>query len=226
MHAVKISSSDFLNLPLIIGAAALNLPMLFSTGMSTHAEIFEMLSQIKDYVIDFALLHCNSTYPAPFFDINLAYMDSLRELHPIVGYSGHERGIEICLAARARGAMLIERHLTFDKEADGPDHAASLTPLEFSQLTCSIKNIDDALGTTGSRKISQGERLNRQILGKSIVAKSDLPREHLIQRDDLEFKCPGNGFSPNQLELVVGERLQASVRKGRSFKKIILNPSP
>jgi len=93
-------------------------------------------------------------------------MDYLRELHPLVGYSGHERGISVSLAATGLGACLIERHLTMDREMEGPDHAASLEPDEFEKMVSGIREIELALGDTSKRQMTQGEMINRENLGK------------------------------------------------------------
>ena len=88
---------------------------------------------LKERQVEFALLHCNSAYPASFDDINLRFMDQLRQFGVPVGYSGHERGIAVSTVASALGACIIERHITLDRTMDGPDHAASLEPQGFSQ---------------------------------------------------------------------------------------------
>ena len=113
-------------------------PLIISTGMSLQSEVEFTVNYLKERDVDFILLHCNSTYPAPFHDINLKSMNSLSELHKFVGYSGHERGINVSLAAVALDACVIERHFTLDRSMEGPDHTASLTEVEFSNLTCGV----------------------------------------------------------------------------------------
>ena len=92
------------------------------------------MNSLSDYSEFIALLHCNSTYPAPFDDINLRQLKNLKKHSKIIGYSGHERGIAISLAAYSLGARIIERHITLDRKMEGPDHAASLEPDELRQL--------------------------------------------------------------------------------------------
>ena len=91
-------------------------------------------------------MHCNSTYPAPINDINLSWMEKLKSIHPIIGYSGHERGINISMAACALGAQIIERHFTLDRSMEGPDHAASIEFQGLKDLIQGIKEINSALG--------------------------------------------------------------------------------
>ena len=126
--AVKLASADLCNPYLIRKAASLGKPMILSTGMSVEGEIIRAVEQLDEIGLPYALLHCNSTYPAPETDIQLRYMTRLRELHDIVGYSGHERGTAVTIAAVALGAKIVERHITLDRSMEGPDHLASLEP--------------------------------------------------------------------------------------------------
>ena len=120
------------------------------------------------------MLHCNSTYPAPFKDINLNYMEKLSEYNVPIGYSGHERGIAVSLAAVALGATIIERHITLDRNMEGPDHSASLESNDFKLLVKGIREIEKAMGSDKDRVITQGELINRENLSKSIYASSHI----------------------------------------------------
>src|SRR5579885_2332151 len=144
--AFKVASADLTNLPLLAAMAACGKPLHVSTGMSTGNEIETVVEFLNGRKADFVLLHCQSTYPAAFHNIHLRFMDRLRELHPFVGYSGHERGIAVSQAAVARGACVIERHITLDRNMEGPDHAASLEPSEFAALVGGIRDIEAAIG--------------------------------------------------------------------------------
>ena len=110
--AYKVASADLTNIPLIDALIKTKKPLILSTGMSSNEEIKITTDFLNKKEAQFALLHCNSTYPAPFHDINLKWIKKLREIHPLVGYSGHERGISVSLAAVALGAKIIERHFT------------------------------------------------------------------------------------------------------------------
>jgi len=131
VRAYKVASADLTNLPLLDKLAMTGKPLILSTGMSTVEEVEIAVSFLNSRNVSFALLHCNSTYPAPLHDINLNWMNTLRTIHPLVGYSGHERGISVSLAAVALGATIVERHFTLDRLMEGPDHAASLDLTEF-----------------------------------------------------------------------------------------------
>ena len=211
VQAYKVASADLTNLPLIDRLIETKKPLILSTGMSTADEINITSNFLKERKADFALLHCNSTYPAPLDDINLKWLDKLREIHPLVGYSGHERGISTSLAAVALGAKLIERHFTFDRKMEGPDHAASLEKDEFAALVQGIREIEASLGDGVSRKISQGEMINRENLAKSLVAASALPKGTLIEPQHVKVLSPGHGLSPQYYQYLLGRRAQRNM---------------
>lgn len=213
--AVKIASADLCNPYLIAKAAALGKPIILSTGMSFEHEIVRAVKQLQGLGVPFALLHCNSAYPAPESDIQLGYLTRLRQLHPLVGYSGHERGIAISLGAVALGAKLIERHITLDRGMEGPDHLASLEPAEFGQMVEGIRQLEQALPWQRSgRLVSQGELLNRENLGKSVVAACDIPRGTVLQADMLRVASPGQGLAPYRLPELLGKPAGRDIAQG------------
>ena len=218
VEAFKVASADLTNNPLIERLIATQKPLIFSTGMSSQEEIENVISVLKSKSVQFALLHCNSTYPAPLIDINLNYMSSMSALHNLVGYSGHERGINVSLAAAALGACIVERHVTLDKEMEGPDHMASLEPNELVNLLTGIREIEEALGSKSpTRIISQGELINRDNLAKSIVASRDLPSGTIIAAEHVEIKSPGQGLSPANIEKLLGRTLRRPMLKEDYF---------
>jgi sialic acid synthase SpsE len=171
MEGYKIASADLTNHELLRYVARLGKPMLVSTGMSTEQEIYEAVKRLRAEVAGFALLHCNSTYPAPFKDINLNYMARLKEIGEcLLGYSGHERGYHVAVAAVAKGAKIIEKHFTLDRSLEGNDHKVSLLPHEFRAMIEAIREVEQSLGSNKPRNLSQGELMNRETLGKSLVA--------------------------------------------------------
>ena len=123
--AYKVASADMTNLPLLDHLVKKRKPLIISTGMSRMDEVEYSVNFLKSRQAEFALLHCNSTYPASFEDINLSFMERLKEFNVPVGYSGHERGIAVSTVASAMGACIIERHITLDRTMDGPDQSAS-----------------------------------------------------------------------------------------------------
>jgi N-acetylneuraminate synthase len=206
--AYKVASADLTNLPLLDRLAQTGKPLILSTGMSTPDEVRATAAFLNKRNAQFAMLHCNSTYPAPLHDINLKWIDRLREIHPLVGYSGHERGINVSLAAVALGASIIERHFTLDRGMEGPDHAASLTFPELARLIEGIREIEEALGDGQARVVSQGEMINRENLGKSLVAATALRKGTVLTADNVKVRSPGQGLSPQRYEELLGRTLQ------------------
>ena len=217
VSAYKVASADLTNIPLIAQLCETGKPLILSTGMSTQDEIKCTVDFLYSKSAKFILLHCNSTYPAPFHDINLNWINRLREIHPLVGYSGHERGIAVSLAAAGLGACIIERHFTLDRAMEGPDHAASLEFGEFKALVDGVREIEEALGTGVERLVSQGEMINRENLGKSLVASRDLSKGSVIAAEDILVKSPGQGISPQYYEKLIGRVLQRNLEQEDYF---------
>ena len=206
--AYKVASADLTNLPLLDKLASTGKPLILSTGMSRPEEVGITVDFLNCRKAAFVLLHCNSTYPAPLHDINLKWMHQLREVHPLVGYSGHERGINVSLAAVALGACVIERHFTLDRAMEGPDHAASLTHAEFGRMIEGIREIEEALGEGKERQLSQGEMINRENLGKSLVSTKALSKGAVLTASDIKVRSPGQGLSPQSYERLLGRSLR------------------
>lgn len=206
--AYKVASADLTNLPLLDKLAGTGKPLILSTGMSSTAEVRATVDFLQRRKAPFVLLHCNSTYPAPFHDIQLRWMERMRQVHPLIGYSGHERGTAVTLGAVALGACVIERHFTLDRTMEGPDHAASLEAAEFKAMTEGIRQIEQALGDGQERRLSQGEMINRENLGKSIVAARALRQGTVLAPEHLKVRSPGQGLSPQYYDRLVGRTLK------------------
>ena len=206
--AYKVASADLTNLPLLDKLASTGKPLVLSTGMSHPDEVGITVDFLNHRKAAFVLLHCNSTYPAPLHDINLKWIHQLRKIHPLIGYSGHERGINVSLAAVALGACVVERHFTLDRAMEGPDHAASLTQSEFARMVEGIREIEQALGEGLSRHLSQGEMINRENLGKSLVAAAQLSKGTILAAEHIKVRSPGQGLSPQRYEELLGRTLR------------------
>jgi N-acetylneuraminate synthase len=215
MEAYKVASADLTNHDLLLDIAATGKPMICSTGMSTEAEIVATVELLRSQGAQFILLHCNSTYPAPFKDINLKYIERLQDISSFpVGYSGHERGGDIAIAAVAMGAKVIEKHFTLDRTLEGNDHKISLLPDEFRQMVDGIRAVESALGTTGSRLVTQGELINRESLAKSLVINCSLQKGEYITDNMLTVKSPGKGLPPYKKQEIVGKQAIRDLRPG------------
>lgn len=204
---IKIPSGEISNLPYLRHVARLRRPVILSTGMSSLSEVEMAVSiLVKDGMTtdDLCLLHCTSEYPAPFDQVNLTAIQTLKnEFGTKVGYSDHTLGIEASIAAVALGAEVIEKHFTLNKAWVGPDHHASLDPSELCKLNESIRNIERAIGD-GVKRPMQCERLNMVAGRRSIVAARKINKGEIISIDSIEVKRPGHGLSPMKWDEVVG----------------------
>ena len=205
---LKVPSGEITNLPYLRHVGTKGLPIILSTGMCTMQEVasaLEILEKAGAGKHDITVLHCNTEYPTPMEDVNLRAMLSMEnELGVKVGYSDHTLGIEIPIAAVAMGATVIEKHFTLDRTMEGPDHAASLEPLELKQMVKGIRNIEKAMGD-GVKKPSNSEVKNISIVRKSIVASKEIKLGDEFTSDNLGVKRPGTGISPMQWDEVVGK---------------------
>lgn len=222
LPVIKIPSGEITNGPLLLKASRTLKPIILSTGMSTLSDVEAALEVLafgysksprppcrrafqESYRTEEAqkllkqnitLLHCTTEYPASYDDVNLMAMETLSNAFDLrVGYSDHTPGIEVALAAAARGAVVIEKHFTLDRNLPGPDHKASLEPVELDQLVSSVRNIKKALG--GAQKMPvESELKNMTIARKSIVAAVDIKQGEKFTIDNLAVKRPGTGISP------------------------------
>jgi sialic acid synthase SpsE/sugar phosphate isomerase/epimerase len=218
MEGYKLASADLTNHDLLRIMARTGKPLICSTGMSTEAEIKEAVEILNEEGALHVILHCNSTYPAPFKDVNLNYLDRLKELTgSFIGYSGHERGINVSIAAVAKGAKVIEKHFTLDREMEGNDHKVSLLPEEFRDMVEAIRQVELALGSGTERMMSQGELINRENLAKSLVINCDLEQGEVIQDYMIEIKSPGKGLQPNRKEELIGKIAKKNFKSGDFF---------
>lgn len=215
MPAYKVASADLTNDELLLALIKTGKPLMCSSGMTLETEIRHAVDLLQNNGAQFALLHCNSTYPAPFKDVNLNYLKSLKEIsNGIVGYSGHERGWSVAIAAVALGAKIIEKHFTVDRAMEGNDHRVSLLPDEFKAMVTAIREVELSLGTGQKIELSQGEVINREILGKSLVPNCDIKKGDVILKEMLSAKSPGKGIPPYRWPEIVGKTARRDLKNG------------
>jgi N-acetylneuraminate synthase len=227
---IKIGSGDLTNAPLLHSVARSGATLILSTGMATLGEVEEALGVLahgysgdtevpgvaafraawrnpaarRRLVQQVSLLHCTTEYPCPPGDVNLTAMAAMRSAFQLpVGYSDHTDGIEISLAAVALGAGIVEKHLTLDRNAKGPDHAASLEPAGFKRMVTAIRNIEGALGD-GVKAPKDSEIKNIPVARKSIVAARPLKAGEILGPADITAKRPGSGRSPIEYWSLIG----------------------
>ena len=212
--AYKVASADMTNFPLLKYLCSKNKPLIISSGMSEMYEIENTVNFLKDQNTDFILLHCNSTYPSPIDSINLELIPILSEKFQIpIGYSGHESGLIPSLTAANMGAVMIERHITLDKTMEGIDQSSSLEPQEFIQLIKYIRDSEKAKGRP-VKKMTRGEILQREVLGKSIISSQDIDIGEKFSEKNLEVKGPAKGLSPQHYYEILGKPCGRKIQKG------------
>jgi N,N'-diacetyllegionaminate synthase len=203
----KIPSGEVTNLPYLEKIAETHKPVIMSTGMCTTEEIHAAVDVLNaGGAGEITLLHCTTEYPAPFEDVNLNAMDALRKEFGLkVGYSDHTKGICVPLAAVAKGAVIIEKHFTLDRNLEGPDHKASLEPKELKEMVENIRRVESALGT-GIKEPAPSEIKNMAIARKSIVAKTKIKKGEIYTTENITTKRPGSGISPMRWHEILGSR--------------------
>lgn len=227
MPYLKISSGDITNGPLLLAAARTKLPVILSTGMSTLDEIGialsvlyygyhnptgtpqkptvatpDMLSELREKV---QLLQCITPFPAPIHSTNLLAMDTLEQTFSLhIGLSDHSLGITMSLAAAARGARIIQKHITYDTNANGPDHASSLSPEGFTALVQTIRDVSEGMGD-GEKNCLPEEIDIRAIKRRSVVAATPIARGQSFTVENLTAKRPASGLAPNKLWELLGK---------------------
>jgi sialic acid synthase SpsE/sugar phosphate isomerase/epimerase len=215
--AFKISSADMTNIGLIEKCNSYGLPIIISTGMWSKDDIKKCSDIYKRKNIRFSFLHAQSTYPSPFESLNLSFIEELKTMSDVVGFSGHERGNFIPIAAVAMGCKIIEKHITFDKNQTGPDHKASMLPEEWNEMVSNIRLLEIAL--SGCKKVNQAETLNKELFAKSATTKKNLHKGHVLTKEDILFKSPGKGIFPHEIEEYYGKVLGNDIKENHYISK-------
>lgn len=221
LRCLKIPSGEITNGPFLLKHAQSGCDLILSTGMSTLPEIKEALSvlafgflasdvpSIKAFRSAYespegkeilqekvTLLHCTTNYPAPYEDINLRAIQTLKEKFGLnVGLSDHSQGVIVPLIAIGLGTCVIEKHFTLDKEMPGPDHVASLDPAELRKMIKDIRIAEKTLGN-GKKEPQPSEIPNISVARKSLVAGRKIEKDELFNEKNLISKRPGSGISP------------------------------
>jgi N-acetylneuraminate synthase len=234
LSRLKIPSGEITNGPLLLAAARTQKPVILSTGMATLGEIEHALALLAfgytrthkhpdpdtlmaAYGSDqgqallqthVTLLHCTSEYPAPLEDVDLRAMDAIGQAFGLpVGLSDHTAGINIPIAAVARGAVIIEKHFTLDRELPGPDHKASLQPEELTAMVQAIRQVEIALGK-GRKMPKPSERKNIAAVRRSLVAAKPIRKGEVFTADNITAKRPATGLSPMLFWEILGKKAQ------------------
>jgi N-acetylneuraminate synthase/N,N'-diacetyllegionaminate synthase len=212
----KWASSETTNLPLLRYAADRQKPILLSTGMCDLADVYEAVETARSADnIEMVLLQCTSLYPAEPGHVHLRAMDTLRAAFQLpVGLSDHTMDVVIPAAAVARGACVIEKHLTLDRQLAGPDHGYALEPAEFKRMVDGIRATEEALGASEKTILREEMELARR---SSIRAARDIETGQELTEDLLIIERPAGGIRPRFLRVVLGRRALAPIQQGEAI---------
>lgn len=208
VSAHKLGADDATNLPLIKYVASKNKPILLSSGYCTLEEVKDMINTcLEEGNNNIILFHTVSNYPTYPEQVNLAAMQTLKKEFPYlkVGFSDHTIGSTASFAAACMGADVVEKHFTYDKSAEGPDHQLSANPQEMKEIVDRVREFELMKGTPAKRPVGK-EISNREKNRKSIVSIKPIKKGEILTLDNIDIKRPGNGIKPKYLEQVLGKK--------------------
>ncbi len=213
LPAVKIASPDLVNRPLLDAVCETGRPILASTGAATTEEVATTVDWLRGYEPGLALLHCVSSYPVPNADANLCWIGELSRFNVPVGYSDHTTDEVAGAAAVMAGACVVEKHLTYDRNAAGPDHSASADAHQFAKYVKLIRRVEALRGAPGKR-VLEIEQDVRRVSRQSLVAVRDIAAGATVSCDDVTVQRPGTGISAADVGLAIGRRTVAGIESG------------
>lgn len=206
--AFKVASGDLKNLPLINYLADFEKPLIISTGGGTQDDIDRVVNSLDQKKAQYSILQCTAGYPPAWNELNLGVITTLRNKYPnpVIGFSSHDNGIAMSVAAYALGARIVEKHFTLNRTFKGTDHAFSLEPQGLGKLVRDLNRLHIALGD-GVKNQYPSEFDPLQKMGKKIVASKALAKGTVLSATDFDFKSPGDGLPPWMINEIVGKML-------------------
>ena len=203
--AYKIASGDLKSTPLLRHVASFGKPVVISTGGAVIDDVQRAYDTIMPINPQLAILQCTAGYPAAFEELDLRVISTFRERFPgaVIGFSSHDNGIAMPVAAYMLGARIVEKHFTLNRASKGTDHAFSLEPVGLRKMVRDLERTHKALGN-GLKKIYDSEKAPITKMGKSLVVARDVPSGHILGPGDIVMKSPGGGIPPYELDKVLG----------------------
>jgi N-acetylneuraminate synthase/sialic acid synthase len=210
--AYKLASGDLKNLPLLTHVARFGRPVIISTGAATLEDVRRAYDAVIGINPQVALLQCTAAYPAAFGELDLAVITTFRHLFPssVIGYSGHDNGIAMAVAAYVLGARIVEKHFTLNRAMKGTDHAFSLEPVGMRKMVRDLRRVREAMGD-GCKKMYPTEAGAYLKMGKKLVAARMLQAGECLGREDIAIRSPGDGLAPYEIDRLIGAVLRRSV---------------
>jgi sialic acid synthase len=215
LPAYKIASADMTHTPLLEYVAQLNKPIILSTGGGSINDVIRAVDTILPINDELVILHCTSSYPALYHDMNLNVITKLIRKFPnqIIGLSDHENGAHAASLAYQLGARVFEKHFTLNRAWKGTDHSFSLEPRGLTKLIRNLSRIPGLLGD-GEKKLLPCEEKPLYKMRKSIVANKNLKEGTTLDLEHFDYKCPGSGLEPYKIYRILGSKLKSDVNKG------------
>ena len=216
--AYKFASGDIKSIPLLKYVAKFGKPMIMSTGGASLDEVRRAYDAVMPINSQLCIMQCTAGYPPEWHELNLKVIDTLRKEFPdiVIGFSSHDSGIAMAIAGYMLGARIIEKHFTLNRAMKGTDHAFSLEPVGMTKMVRDLRRLRLALGD-GKKITYASEKAPITKMGKSLVAKRDLPQGHVITDEDIAMKSPGGGMPPYEWENLVGMTVTHPMKEDEAF---------
>jgi len=214
-HSIKIASGDVDHVPLLRRAAQTGMNIQLDTGNATLGEVEAAVDVIINAGCDDIIIHqCPSGYPAHLESINLNVIPTLKRMFPFaIAFSDHTPGWEMDIAAVALGANLVEKTISLDRTTSSIEHIMSLEPGDMENFVKAIRDLETALGQT-RRLMTAEERQKRKAIRRSAFAARDLPSGHVLRDEDIEFRRPGFGVAPTEIDNLIGKSTVHEMKAG------------
>jgi len=219
LPAYKIASGDLSNTPLLRYVAEIGKPMIISTGAATLDDVRRAYETVAEINTQIGILQCTAGYPAEWNQLDLRVIETYRARFPgvVVGYSGHDNGIAMAVAAYVLGARIVEKHFTLNRAMRGTDHRFSLEPQGLQKMVRDLRRTRAGLGD-GSKSMYESELEPARKMAKKLVAARALPAGHVLRREDVALKSPGDGLRPYELDRLLGLTLRQSVDEDAALR--------
>jgi sialic acid synthase len=224
--AYKIASGDLKNIPLLQYIASFKKPMVVSTGGGTLSDVRRMYESVLPINKQLAILQCTAGYPPAFDELELNVIATFRQEFPeaVIGFSSHDSGIAMAVAAYVLGARVIEKHFTLNRALKGTDHAFSLEPVGLKKMVRDLQRLRLALGT-GVKHTFASEQKPLLKMGKKLVAARPLSAGDVLTPSDIALKSPGDGLPPYEINKIVGKRLNQAMIEDQEFSLDVVTGS-